>query len=152
MAIQVNGTTVIDNSRVLSNVTGLKTVNSTSILGSGDITAGGNIASDFTVTAFAGTFGGTLTTTGGAGTYALVCWVKGDNSNFGSITLSSYTNVDDGWFSGNFYDNGTVQTGYSPSNRSNSVQIPVYGLLTTSGNFTISGSGSERWLSWAKLA
>tara|TARA_R110002153_G_scaffold208759_1_gene361307 strand:- start:237 stop:659 length:423 start_codon:yes stop_codon:yes gene_type:complete len=40
MAIQVNGTTVIDNSRVLSNVTGLKTINSTSILGSGDIAAG----------------------------------------------------------------------------------------------------------------
>ena len=40
MAIQVNGTTVIDNSRVLSNVTGLKTINSTSILGSGNIAAG----------------------------------------------------------------------------------------------------------------
>ena len=41
MAIQVNGTTVIDNSRVLSNVTGLKTINGTSILWSGDIAAGG---------------------------------------------------------------------------------------------------------------
>jgi hypothetical protein len=40
MAIQVSGTTVIDDSRVLSNVTGLKTVNSTSLLGSGDIAAG----------------------------------------------------------------------------------------------------------------
>ena len=40
MAIQVNGTTVIDDSRNLSNVTGLKTINSTSILGSGDIAAG----------------------------------------------------------------------------------------------------------------
>lgn len=37
MAIQVGGTTVIDNSRVLQNVTGLKTVGGTSILGSGDI-------------------------------------------------------------------------------------------------------------------
>lgn len=44
MAIQVNGTTVIDNSRVLSNVTGLKTINSTSILGSGNISAGGATA------------------------------------------------------------------------------------------------------------
>jgi hypothetical protein len=41
MAIQVNGTTVIDNSRNLSNVGGLKTVNGTSVLGSGDISAGG---------------------------------------------------------------------------------------------------------------
>ncbi len=40
MAIQVNGTTVIDDSRTLQNVGGLKTINSTSILGSGNITAG----------------------------------------------------------------------------------------------------------------
>jgi hypothetical protein len=40
MAIQVSGTEVISNSRVLSNVTGLKTVNSTSLLGSGNIAAG----------------------------------------------------------------------------------------------------------------
>ena len=35
--IEVNGTSVINSSRVLQNVTGLKTVNSTSILGSGNI-------------------------------------------------------------------------------------------------------------------
>ena len=40
MAIQVNGTTVIDNSRNLSNVGGLKTVGGQSILGSGNIDAG----------------------------------------------------------------------------------------------------------------
>jgi hypothetical protein len=46
MAIQVGGTTVIDNSRNLQNVTGLKTVNSNSILGSGDISiaAGASVA------------------------------------------------------------------------------------------------------------
>jgi len=38
MAIQVNGTSVITDSKVLQNVTGLKTINSNSILGSGDIT------------------------------------------------------------------------------------------------------------------
>lgn len=42
MAIQVNGTTVIDDSRNLSNVGGLKTVGGTSILGSGDIATGGS--------------------------------------------------------------------------------------------------------------
>jgi hypothetical protein len=42
MAIQVGGTTVIDNSRNLSNVGGLKTVGGTSILGSGDIATGGS--------------------------------------------------------------------------------------------------------------
>jgi hypothetical protein len=40
MAIKVNGTTVIDDSRNLSNVGGLKTVNGTSIVGSGNISAG----------------------------------------------------------------------------------------------------------------
>lgn len=38
MAIQVGGTSVISNNRVLQNVTGLKTVNGSSILGSGNIT------------------------------------------------------------------------------------------------------------------
>lgn len=41
MAIKINGTTVIDDSRNLSNIAGgLKTINSTSILGSGNIEAG----------------------------------------------------------------------------------------------------------------
>ena len=44
MAIQVSGTTVIDDSRNLVNVIGLKTVNSTSLLGSGDIAVGASTA------------------------------------------------------------------------------------------------------------
>ena len=44
MAIQVGGTTVIDDSRNLSNVGGVKTVGGTSILGSGDIAVGGSTA------------------------------------------------------------------------------------------------------------
>lgn len=40
MAIKVNGTTVIDDSRNLSNVGGLKTVNGSSLVGSGNISAG----------------------------------------------------------------------------------------------------------------
>jgi len=41
MAIKVNGTTVIDDSRNISNIAGgFKTINSTSILGSGNISAG----------------------------------------------------------------------------------------------------------------
>ena len=40
MAIKVNGTTVIDDSRNLQNVQGIKTVGGQSILGSGDIAAG----------------------------------------------------------------------------------------------------------------
>lgn len=37
MAIQVGGTTVINNSRKLQNVTGLKTINGSSLLGTSDI-------------------------------------------------------------------------------------------------------------------
>lgn len=40
MAIKISGTTVIDDSRNLTNVTGLKTVGGQSLLGSGDIAAG----------------------------------------------------------------------------------------------------------------
>ena len=43
MAIKVNGTTVIDDSRNLSNVGGLKTVGGTNLLGSGDISVGANV-------------------------------------------------------------------------------------------------------------
>jgi hypothetical protein len=40
MALQIAGTTVVNNSRGLENITNLKTVNSQSILGTGNITAG----------------------------------------------------------------------------------------------------------------
>jgi len=46
MAIKVNGTTVIDDSRNLQNVQGIKTINNTSILGSGNISAGASTTND----------------------------------------------------------------------------------------------------------
>jgi len=67
MAIKVNGTTVVDDSRVLSNVTGLKTINSTSILGSGNISAGAS------------------TDYGAVGTYLLGAW-----GTFSSNTTPNY--------------------------------------------------------------
>jgi hypothetical protein len=44
MAIKVGGTEVISDSRVLQNVTGLKTVNSNALLGSGNIVVEGTMA------------------------------------------------------------------------------------------------------------
>ena len=41
MAIKINGTTVISDSAVVQNVTGFKTINGNSILGSGDLVVGG---------------------------------------------------------------------------------------------------------------
>lgn len=67
MAIQVGGTTVIDNSRNLQNVGGLKTINSTSILGSGNIEAGAS------------------TTYGAVGTY-----IFGDMQSTGITNGSTY--------------------------------------------------------------
>lgn len=47
MAIKVSGTTVIDDSaNVTSDLGGFKTINSTSIIGSGDITVGSTTAGD----------------------------------------------------------------------------------------------------------
>jgi hypothetical protein len=43
MAIKISGTTVIDDSRNLTNVGGIKTVGGQSLLGSGDIDVGGNL-------------------------------------------------------------------------------------------------------------
>lgn len=44
MSLKVGGTSVISDSRVLENVTGLKTVNSNALLGAGDIAVGGTMA------------------------------------------------------------------------------------------------------------
>ena len=79
MAIQVSGTTVIDDSRVLSNVTGLKTVGGTAILGSGDIAVGGS------------------TTHNAVGTYAMHTNNTGSNKFPGDTTAGSnlsWTNGD----------------------------------------------------------
>ena len=48
MAIKVSGTTVIDNSRNLTNIAGgLKTVNGNSVIGSGDISISTGASTDF---------------------------------------------------------------------------------------------------------
>jgi len=64
MAIKVNGTTVIDDSRNLSNVGGLKTVNGNSLVGSGNISAGAS-----TTVGAVGQYG-FLKSLGGTVTYA----------------------------------------------------------------------------------
>lgn len=69
MAIKVNNTTVINDSRGLENITNLKTVNGESILGTGNISPGANagvfwensqtVSASYSITANknAGTFG-----------------------------------------------------------------------------------------------
>lgn len=70
MAIKISGTTVIDNSRNLVNVGGLKTINSNSILGSGDITvSGGSTVSGVAYSPYSPTY---TSGTGGAGEWGAI--------------------------------------------------------------------------------
>jgi len=84
MAIKVNGTTVIDDSRNLSNVGGLKTINSTSILGSGNISAGASTTNGAVGTyVIAGRNGTGVTSWGGT--------FSGSNMKMNSNSKSSST-------------------------------------------------------------
>jgi hypothetical protein len=71
MAIQVGGTTVIDNTPNLVNVGGLKTINGTSILGSGNISAGAS------------------TTEGAVGTYLACGSASTSNVSYGGTISGS---------------------------------------------------------------
>lgn len=116
---------------------------------------GGNVGSSFTVSASAeGNFGsGSITTTGGAGAYFIVGTVFGYNYGNPTVTLNS-TNVLDGYFDNQVWDNGTPSftNGHTVSGW-NVVSISFSGLIYASGNITItaSGSGSKR-ISWGKIA
>jgi hypothetical protein len=97
MAIKVNGTTVIDDSRNVQNVGGFKTVNGTSVVGSGNISAGAS------------------TSLGAVGTYAY--GRPANNTSYGVgatasniTTLSAYgTNVPYWWPASGFQSVGTSQ-------------------------------------------
>ena len=115
MAIQVGGTTVINNSRVLQNVSGLKTIGGTSILGSGDIDVGGDAVRAVGVVSNAGM------ETLGSSSYARL-YIGKFSFRYGR-TLS-WTGSGDGVFfstpQGNGYgrvviapSNGTMTTNYS---------------------------------------
>ena len=91
MAIQVGGTTVIKNSRVLQNVSGLKTVNNNSLLGSGNITIS---ASDVKTNAY---------TYSNSNTYGRPTHSPGFN-------IGRFISSQAGAFAGSF-NNGSFQTG-----------------------------------------
>jgi len=110
MAIQVGGTTVINDSRTLQNVGGLKTVGGTSILGSGDIATGGS------------------TTAGAVGTYV---WAF--NSVAGQLSFG-------GTYSGsNLYPASLILSGTSPPTTSSSFYLSA-GTSSLSGTWRSLGS------------
>ena len=98
MAIQVGGTTVIDDSRNLSNVGGLKTVGGTSILGSGDIATGGS-----TAYGAVGTYGYLLYVINGTGTYNSHVTVSVNTTTSGSNLRGDVANTSVGYGDKNGY-------------------------------------------------
>lgn len=133
MAIQVNGTTVISNNRALSSVNGLKTIGGVSILGSGDIAAGGGTetvvvpASDWTNTTVNGNLSGG---TNGIWGYlqAAAFGTSGNQIGHCTVNMSSNTNghlVVQGTDSANFNQalpNSVVGNGSSNFGAGNSFQ------------------------------
>ena len=133
MAIQVGGTTVISNNRALSSVNGLKTVGGESILGSGDIAAGGapwNAADGTNVT----TGTGTTFVAGSANTGRYFIGYFQNGSNFanhfgfqvnGNNSFVQVTGFQTSSFNGNSnsdgpnYANTTVYTANTTSNHTN---------------------------------
>ena len=96
MAIQVSGTTVIGNDRALSSVNGLKTIGGVSILGSGDIAAGGGTetvvvpASDWTNTTVNGNF--KWRNKWYMGIICTISWQYSENNSVFTVDMSSNTN------------------------------------------------------------
>jgi len=116
---------------------------------------GGNVGSSFTVSASAEANLSTnsITTTGGAGAYFIVGTIFGGNGSNGAVNLSS-TNVLDGYFDSFLWDNGSPSfTNGQSVLPSGGFAVSVSGIIYTSGNITISGTGSgSKRVSWGKIA
>lgn len=125
MAIQVSGTTVISNNRALSSVNGLKTIGGVSILGSGDISAGGGTetvvipAGDWTNTNQSGNNSLSGGTNGRWG-FMSVLLTGTSNNNFTSLTCT--TNSTNGHF---------IISGYSFTSTNRTMPNSIIGAGST---------------------
>ena len=95
MAIKVNGTTVIDDSRNFTNIAGgFKTVNGTSVVGSGDISAGASTTYNAVGTYVFGDWygsGGVTYNTTKAGSEIRPAGITGTAGNSGAPSDQTYT-------------------------------------------------------------
>jgi hypothetical protein len=137
MAIKVNGTTVIDDSRVLSGVTGLKTVGGTSILGSGNIEAGASTAVN------------------GVGTYLMAqdtSMAEGNSSRNAviykegrTVAASNLKPVGMAWVTGVNYNTWGAPSPVATSTSGTNVATNIQGPQDGSGGYSMSnGIGSNQ--------
>lgn len=135
MAIKVGGTTVIDDSRNLSSVGGLKTVGGTSILGSGNIDAGAS------------------TDVNGVGTYTIAQDVSMANFNSGragviykegrTVAASNLRPLGFAWVTGNNFANYTAPSPQATSTSGTSTST-TGAKSGTSGYSMTDGVGSNQ--------
>lgn len=135
MAIKIGGTTVIDDSRNLSSVGGLKTVGGTSILGSGNIEAGASTAVN------------------GVGTYTIAQDVSMANFNSGragviykegrTVAASNLRAVGFAWVTGNNFTSFSAPSP-SASSTSGTNANGSYAKSGTSGYSMSNGIGSNQ--------
>jgi hypothetical protein len=163
MAIKVNGTTVIDDSRNLSNVGGIKTIGGTSVLGSGNIEVG-DAAASFKQIGSTFTYSGNTTSEIRSGSYTLPAtmnsltgfyfYMKYDFSasgNYGGLKLKIAT-------SSSLLSNsaGWAQYRYATGSATN-IEFAVFFLAepdgaaglsdppTSESGFTTTAAGAERF-------
>ena len=156
MAIQVSGTTVIDNTPNLVNVGGLKTINGTSILGSGNISAGGSSTLITDQAAVSGSAGISVSLTGGYQKYIITIAnvsVNGGSLSYGTIRFTNSSNTKitaSGSYMYNFqydgsYAQGKDSYGYTDfhfGNRSGTYEVIAHESSTDQTTVTFSyGAG-----------
>ena len=140
MAIQVSGTTVISNNREVSSVNGFKTVGGESILGSGDIAAGGSgLGGSTSAPNSAGS--GTNVNITTAGLY----YYKGSSSNTSNSNLA----VNGATVSGQQWAGYTDSNGFT-SLKTDAVANAGDGMSTTVRRQ--SGQGSQGFIGWVRIS
>lgn len=169
MAIQVSGTEVISNSRVISNVTGFKTVSGNSILGSGDIAVGAStavngvgtytIATNASLAAGGGGNSGYVYkegyTTAGSNLKSIgFRWIYGvSTADATNPTISATSTSGSGTGTATGANNGSAGYGMASAVTSNQAYSGSWRLMTPTSGVSASTTGQQYnwWDGWSAL-